>query len=204
VSLFDPYRWLTILPYHIASRHLHLPFPQLFFLKDTMLYHQTNSENCRSHFLPYNVLICNWTCKGNRVSEWLLFNTNSAIFQLYLTWREQVSFQWDDDEVRFVLDQHAELDFYSAHWNNSPWVVMLLHSDKLFWFRAKQTLLFLLNAACFNGEATNTNFIVLGWTRSGLEHTTYHTGGEHANHYATDVVAGEIERKSLTIHLIFH
>jgi len=28
--------------------------------------------------------------------------------------REQVNFQWDDDEVRFVLDQHAELDFYSA------------------------------------------------------------------------------------------
>jgi len=26
-----------------------------------------------------------------------------------------VSFcQWDDDEVLFVLDQHAELDFYSA------------------------------------------------------------------------------------------
>ena len=28
--------------------------------------------------------------------------------------REQVNFQWDDDEVRFVLDQHAELDFKSA------------------------------------------------------------------------------------------
>ena len=28
-------------------------------------------------------------------------------------WREQVNFQWDDDEVRYVLDQHAELDFYS-------------------------------------------------------------------------------------------
>jgi hypothetical protein len=26
----------------------------------------------------------------------------------------QVNFQWDDDEVRFVLDQHAELDLYSA------------------------------------------------------------------------------------------
>ena len=25
-----------------------------------------------------------------------------------------IYFQWDDDEVRFVLDQHAELDFYSA------------------------------------------------------------------------------------------
>ena len=40
-----------------------------------------------------------------------------------ISWREQVNFQWEDDddddddddkEVRFVLDQHAELDFYSA------------------------------------------------------------------------------------------
>ena len=23
-------------------------------------------------------------------------------------------FKWDDDEIPFVLDQHAELDFYSA------------------------------------------------------------------------------------------
>jgi hypothetical protein len=28
--------------------------------------------------------------------------------------REQVNLQWNDDEVRFVLDQLAELDFYSA------------------------------------------------------------------------------------------
>jgi hypothetical protein len=31
-----------------------------------------------------------------------------------MLWQEQVNFQWDDDEVRFVLDQHTELDFYSA------------------------------------------------------------------------------------------
>jgi hypothetical protein len=31
-----------------------------------------------------------------------------------MLWREQVNYQWDDDEVRFVLDQHAESDFYSA------------------------------------------------------------------------------------------
>jgi hypothetical protein len=31
-----------------------------------------------------------------------------------MSWREQVNCQWDDDEFRFVLDQHAELDFYSA------------------------------------------------------------------------------------------
>jgi hypothetical protein len=42
------------------------------------------------------------------VSEWLLFNVNnfSAI-----SWLEQVTFQWYDDEVSFVLDQHAELNF---------------------------------------------------------------------------------------------
>ena len=43
------------------------------------------------------------------VSEWLLFNANSAI-----SWREQVSFQWEDNEVRFELEQHAYLDFYTA------------------------------------------------------------------------------------------
>jgi hypothetical protein len=29
--------------------------------------------------------------------------------------RSKLHFQWDDDVVRFVLDQHAELDFYSAY-----------------------------------------------------------------------------------------
>ena len=48
------------------------------------------------------------------MSEWLIvvkrqFSNFSAI-----SWREQINFQWDDDEVRFVLDQHAELDLYSA------------------------------------------------------------------------------------------
>jgi hypothetical protein len=36
-----------------------------------------------------------------------------------------------------------------AHWNNSLWVDMSLHSDPLFWLRANQYFLFLLNAACF-------------------------------------------------------
>ena len=31
-----------------------------------------------------------------------------------ISWQEQVYFQRDDDEVCFVLDQHAELDFHSA------------------------------------------------------------------------------------------
>jgi hypothetical protein len=39
-----------------------------------------------------------------------------------------------------------------------------------------------------SGEATHTNFIVLGLTRWGLEPTIYRTRGEHANHYTTDTV----------------
>jgi hypothetical protein len=36
----------------------------------------------------------------------------------------------------------------NSRWaNNSHWVDMSLHSDTLFWFRANQSLLFLLNAA---------------------------------------------------------
>jgi hypothetical protein len=31
-----------------------------------------------------------------------------------ISWREQVNFQQDNNEVRFVLDQHAEFDLYSA------------------------------------------------------------------------------------------
>jgi hypothetical protein len=46
------------------------------------------------------------------VREWLLYNANSAIFQLY---HGKNNFQWGDDEVGFVLDQHPELDFYSAN-----------------------------------------------------------------------------------------
>ena len=33
-------------------------------------------------------------------------------------------------------------------------------------------------------EATNTNFIVFGLTRPGLEPTIFRTRDEHANHYA--------------------
>ena len=34
-----------------------------------------------------------------------------------ISWQEQVNFQRDDDddEVRFILDHNAELDFYSAN-----------------------------------------------------------------------------------------
>jgi hypothetical protein len=37
-------------------------------------------------------------------------------------------------------------------------------------------------------EVTNTNFIVFGLTRPGLEPTIYRNRGEHANHYTAYAV----------------
>ena len=48
-----------------------------------------------------------------KVSEWLLFSANSAIFQLYHG-ENKLIFQWDDDKVHFVLNQHAKLDLYGT------------------------------------------------------------------------------------------
>ena len=57
--------------------------------------------------------------------------------------------QWDNDEVRFVLDQHIYLDLYSATSlkQQSAGRRVTSHSDTLFWLQANQPLLFLINAA---------------------------------------------------------
>jgi hypothetical protein len=55
-------------------------------------------------------------CKKSLKSEWGrdCYFTSIQQFLLAISLREQVNFQWDDCEVRFVLDQHIVLDFYSA------------------------------------------------------------------------------------------
>jgi len=70
-----------------------------------------------------------------------LFNANSAIVQLYHDENKLIFNEMMMRPVHFVLDQHAGLDFYSAH---CPRIDMSLHSDTLFWFRVNQSLLFLL------------------------------------------------------------
>ena len=48
-------------------------------------------------------------------------------------------------------------------------------------------------------EVTNTNLIVSGFTRSGLELMIYHTRDEHANHYTTDAVEQQLLRFNLIV-----
>jgi hypothetical protein len=48
------------------------------------------------------------------VSEWVSVVQSKFSKFSAISWREQVTFQWDDDDVHFVLFEHAELDFYIA------------------------------------------------------------------------------------------
>ena len=48
------------------------------------------------------------------LSEWVIVVYRQLINFSGISWWEQVNFQRDDDDVRFVLDQHTYLDVYSA------------------------------------------------------------------------------------------
>ena len=80
-----------------------------------------------------------------------------------MSWWRQATFQWDDDDVRFVLDHDAYSCVFIVltHWNNWP-------------------------HACQVWEATNINLIVFGLIRSTLISTIFPIHDGH--HYKTDAV----------------
>jgi len=105
-----------------------------------------------------------------RELEWVIVIIRQFIIFSAISWREEVNFQWDDDEVRLDLEQHADTTVLRLTCRSTR--------NTLFWFRANQA--FLSPYCCvLSGEATNTNFIIFGLTR---------TRGEHTIHYATDVI----------------
>jgi hypothetical protein len=63
---------------------------------------------------------------------------------------------------------------------------MSLHSDTFSWFQANQSLFLLLYAG---GEAANINSIIFSMIQQVLKPMIYHTRGEHANHYTTNVMS---------------
>ena len=93
------------------------------------------------------------------VSEWVIvvyrqFSNLSAI-----SWGEQVNIQWDDDEVRFVLDQQAELDFYSDIYQSMGRHVAL--HGHLIQIPSQPVFAPFPYCCVLSGEATNTNFYSL-------------------------------------------
>jgi hypothetical protein len=71
---------------------------------------------------------------------------NKLFISYNILWQEQVTFD-DDDCVRFVIDQHTKLNFYSAEATVHRKTCRATQ-DMLSWFRANQYLLLLVNAVC--------------------------------------------------------
>ena len=122
------------------SIHLHLIFCA-FFIHLHLIFCVYFFKHLHLIFVLFFLFGVEW------VSDCCL--TSSQHIILAILWRKEVNFHWNDDEVRFVLDQHGKLDLYGY---NSPREDMSLHSDTLSWFRANESLLFLLNAAWLAGK----------------------------------------------------
>jgi hypothetical protein len=65
------------------------------------------------------------------VNEWLFFNTNSAIFQLYYGENKLIINEMMMRSALFYTNTLSWIFIVLAHWNNSPRVEMSLHSDIL-------------------------------------------------------------------------
>jgi len=97
------------------------------------------------------------------VSDYCLM-PNEQFFSHIMTRTRYI--RWDDDDFHFILDQHPELDFYSASSLKQQSVyrhvtplrhIILILSQPIF--------VLLLSTVCLT-EATNTNFMVFGLTKS--------------------------------------
>jgi hypothetical protein len=78
------------------------------------------------------------------VSGWLLFNANSAIFQLYHSENKLIFNEMIMKSALYETNTLSWIFIVLVHWNNSPRICMSPHSNTLSWFRANQSLLFLL------------------------------------------------------------
>ena len=72
------------------------------------------------------------------MSESLLFNTNSAIFQLNDGENKLIFNEMMMRSILYYTNTLSWIFIVLAHWINSPQVDMSLHSNTLFWFRANQ------------------------------------------------------------------
>ena len=82
----------------IEHRHI-LVNPNVHIFKG-----QNSKNSAARHHRQYQIWpLFQWV--SELVSEWLLFKRDLSNVSA-ISWREQVNFQWIDDEVHFVLDQH--------------------------------------------------------------------------------------------------
>ena len=101
--------------------------------------------------------------------------------------REQVNFQWDDDEVHFVLEQHAELDFDSASSLNQQSNRHVAPLGHIIIIARQPVFTITPNAACLAEKQQIPIFLVFDLIRWGLNPMIYHTRG--STPWSTTLVA---------------
>ena len=122
------------------------------------------------HIFKYKSFIDTNICRVLRVSEWLLFNTKwSFFFWLYHGENKLHSIRW---WCPHCTRPTCLVGFFLVlvHCNKSPWIDMSLHYATLLRFRANQSLLLLLNAACLAEKQQISILQSLVW----LDHVRCH------------------------------
>ena len=90
---------------------------------------------------------------------------------------------------RFVLDQHTELDFYSASsLKQQPAGRYVAPLGNIILIPSQPVIVRTPYCYRISSEARHTNFIVFGLNRPRLEHTLNHTRDEITNHYTINAV----------------
>ena len=103
-----------------------------------------------------------------------------------ISWWQQIMFQRDDDDVRFVLDRHVELDVHSASWLQQQSIDS--HVYALGELILIQYLMLPLIVTCL---ADRDEMQFLRFDSRGFEPTMYHTQDENANYYTIDAVSSQ-------------
>ena len=84
---------------------------------------------------------------------------------------KQVNFQWNDDEVHFVLEQYAQLDSYSAsslkQQSVDRHVTPLGHEPTIYRTRGEHANHYTTNAVGLKGEDTQLNTLFISWEGMG-------------------------------------
>ena len=91
-------------------------FSYSLFHRKSLLLEQIDETICESRSFAESMihtLSAKYACCSPRVSEWLLFNANPAIFQLYHG-ENKLIFNEMMMRSAFRLDLHSQLDLYSA------------------------------------------------------------------------------------------
>ena len=94
------------------------------------------------HMYIYNIYLKHhYWCMMTYVtlSDWLLFNANSAIFQLYHSENKLIFNKMMMRSALYSTNMLSWIFIVLAHWNNSLRIDISPHSDTLFWFHANQS-----------------------------------------------------------------